>query len=286
MGLSFAFLALVAWGVGDFLIQKSTRRFGNWQALFFITALGTIVLLPFVAKDLPELWSNSQELILLTGTSLIIFLAALLDFQALRIGKMSVIEPVFALEVPLTALLASFILREHLTPAQICLIALVVVGIFLVSNRHFNFLKKLRWERGVQLALMATVGMGLANFLVGLSSRVTNPLVINWFLSFFIFVVCSIFLTVSGQWGKMFGYWKTGKGLILAVGVIDNTAWVAYAYSVLYLPIAIAISITESYIVLAALLGIFLNRERLKIHQYFGLVITVVAVIILARITG
>ncbi|MFA6476564.1 MAG: EamA family transporter [Candidatus Paceibacterota bacterium] len=285
MGLSFAFLALVAWGVGDFLIQKSTRRFGNWQALFFITALGTIVLFPFVAKDLPALWTSSKELILLTATSFIIFLAALFDFQALRVGKISIVEPVFALEVPITALLAGFILHEHLTLVQILLVVLVILGIFLVSTKHLKFYKEMKWEKGVQFALLATVGMGLTNFFIGISSRVTDPLMINWFLSLFIFIACLIFLTISGEWRKTLDHWRTEKRLIFSVGIIDNTAWVAYAYSTLYLPIAIAVSISESYIALAALLGIFLNHEKLKKHQYLGLIITVVAVVLLARIT-
>lgn len=285
MGLSFAFLALVAWGVGDFLIQKSARRFGNWQALFFITALGTIVLFPFIAKDLPALWASSRELILLTATSAIIFLAALFYFQALRIGKISVVEPVFALEVPITALLASFILREHLTLTQILLVVLVIVGIFLVSTRQLGFFRTMTWERGVQFALLATVGMGLTNFFVGVSARTTDPLMINWFLSLFIFIACLVYLTISGQWRKTFSHWQTEKRLIFAVGIIDNTAWIAYAYSTLYLPLAIAVSISESYIALAALLGILLNREKLKGHQYLGLIITVLAVVILARVT-
>ncbi len=285
MGISFAFLALVSWGVGDFLIQKSARRFGNWQALFFITALGTIVLFPFIAKDLPVVWANSKELILLTATSAVIFLAALFDFQALKVGKISVIEPVFALEVPLTALLAGFVLNEHLSLIQICLVVLVILGIFLVSTKHLKFYKEMRWETGVKFALLATVGMGLTNFLVGVSSRTTDPLMINWFFSLFMFGACLLYLTLSGEWEKTLGNWHTEKRLILSVGIIDNMAWIAYAYSVLYLPIAIAVSISESYIALAALLGIFLNHEKLKKHQYLGLIITVVAVVVLARIT-
>lgn len=285
MGISFAFLALVAWGVGDFLIQKSTRRFGNWQALFFITALGTIVLFPFIVKDLPALWASSKELILLTATSAIIFLAALFDFQALKVGKISVVEPVFALEVPITALLAGFVLHEHLTFSQIILVIFVIVGIFLVSTRQLKFYKEMSWENGVKFALLATVGMGLTNFLVGISSRITDPLMINWFFSLFIFVACLIFLTVSGQGKRTLENWYNEKRLILSVGIIDNIAWIAYAYSTLYLPLAIAVSISESYIALAALLGIFLNNEKLKKHQYLGLIITVISVVLLARIT-
>ncbi len=267
------------------MIQKSTRRFGNWQSLFFITALGTIVLFPFITKDLPAVWANSKELILLTATSFIIFLAALFDFQALKVGKLSVVEPIFALEVPIAALLAGFVLHEHLNLEQILLVILIILGIFLVSNRSLDFFKKFRWEKGVKLALLATLCIGLTNFFVGVSARVTDPLMINWFLDLFIFVACLIYLTVAGEWRQTFGHWQTEKRLIFSVSIVDNMAWIAYAYSVLYLPIAIAVSISESYIALAALLGIFLNREKLKKHQYLGLVITVIAVIVLARIT-
>ena len=47
---------------------------------------------------------------------------------------------------------------------------------------------------------------------------------------------------------------------------IDNLAWVAFAYATLYVPIAIATGISESYIALAAALGIIINKEKLKKH--------------------
>jgi len=48
MGITFAFLALAAWGIGDFLIQRTARKFGAGEALFYITAVATVGLLPFV----------------------------------------------------------------------------------------------------------------------------------------------------------------------------------------------------------------------------------------------
>jgi uncharacterized membrane protein len=78
---------------------------------------------------------------------------------------------------------------------------------------------------------------------------------------------------------------KNNSRLIVSVGFIDNLAWVAFCYAALYIPIAIAISISESYIVLAALLGMKFNQEKLKSHQKLGLVLTVAAAIILAAIT-
>src|SRR3990167_4921201 len=83
-GILFAFLALIFWGFGDFLIQKSTRKFGDWETLFVISIFGTIILFPFIFKDLASLFPFNREFWILIGVSLIILFAAILDFEALR----------------------------------------------------------------------------------------------------------------------------------------------------------------------------------------------------------
>lgn len=286
MGIFFAFLAMVSWGFGDFLIQKSTRKFGNWIALFYITTFASIVLLPFVYKDIVELFRSSPILILFIGASLVILFAAILDFEALRIGKISVMEPIYALEVPITAGLAFLILKEPLNYTQMGLVISLLLGIILVSIRSFHQIRNITWEKGVAHAALATLGMGVANFLFGVGARATNPLLINWFTSLFMAIVCLCYLTSNGQLKTMGQSFKTNRKLILGVSFIDNFAWIAYSYSTLYIPIAIAISLTESYIALAAMLGLIFNKEKLKKHQFAGLIITVTSAIILAYLTG
>jgi len=62
VGIGLAFVAMLCWGIGDFWIQKSTRKVGDSEALFFITAFGAAVLLPFVYKDIPALfWSRARH---------------------------------------------------------------------------------------------------------------------------------------------------------------------------------------------------------------------------------
>ena len=71
----------------------------------------------------------------------------------------------------------------------------------------------------------------------------------------------------------------------MGVGLIDNGAWLAYSYSTLYIPITIATSISESYIALAALLGLVFNGEKLRRHQFIGLFLAIISAVILAAIT-
>lgn len=117
MGILFAFIALFAWGMGDFLIQKSARHFGRWVALFYITAFAGIGLFPFIYRDLFKVFSDASNVILLFFVSGMILFASLFDFTALKIGKMSVIEPIFAMEVPTVAIFSMFILHERLSVA-------------------------------------------------------------------------------------------------------------------------------------------------------------------------
>src|SRR3989344_2206189 len=286
MGIAFALLALFSWGIGDFLIQRSARRFGDWIALFYITAFGTVGLLPFVWRDIPRVFESGGELPILAGSTIVLLFAAILDFEALRIGKISVMEAVYAFEVPVTLVLSRYFINERLSALETALILSLVVGTMLVSTRSFSINKKAVLEKGVWYAIFATLGMGAVNFLFGVGARETTPLLINWFTSACIAVISLAYLAVRGRASEITRYFRENAPLVTSVGVMDNLAWVAYAYSVTYIPIAIATGISESYIALAAGLGIFVNKERLKPRQFTGLALCVVAVVILSWITG
>lgn len=285
MGILFAFIALFSWGIGDFLIQKSTRKFGDWLALFYICAFSTTLLFPFVYLDLGTVVSNPKDLIFLIFTSIIIFLAALFDFEAFKRGKISVIEPVNALELPIAVFLATFILREQLSFWQGSLIVLLMLGILLVATKSFHHLKNIHTERGVWFTLVATIGMGTTSFLFGIGSREISPLMINWFTSFFITVATLGFLAYKRKFKEIAADFKENKKLILAVSFFDNMAWLSYAYSMVYIPIAVSTGISESYIAMSALLGLFINKEKLQKHQWGGLMICALAAVSLAFLT-
>lgn len=286
MGIAFAFLALFSWGLGDFLIQRSARKFGDWVALLYITAFGSIVLFPFIYHELPGLSVDRVAALILFSAGCVITFASLLDFEGLRQGKISVVEPIYAMEVPITVALGVFVAKEYLSWVQGMLIAALLVGIFLVATKSFHHLRNIRAERGVWLAVLATIGMGVANFLFGIGGRVTSALMVNWFTSTFMAVVCILYLIATHRWGEVRHDLRHSKKLIIGMCVCDNVAWISYTAAALTIPIAIAIAVSESYIALAAMLGVVLNREKLGAHQKFGLGLAVVSVVILAFVTG
>ena len=291
MGILFAFGALLSWGIGDFLIQRSTRELGSWTTLFSLTAFGAIVLFPFVYPDLGPLLGDHSGLLILGLASIILLYAAIFDMRALRSGKLSVVEPVFAAEVIITTGLAAFFLREFPTGWQWLFILISLSGVALVSTKSLKFISELKdtsrhLEKGVLLAILATLGMGTANFMFGLGSRAVSPLVINWFTDTFIAIIMGLYLWQRGDFKRTGHALLNHKTLALSMSAIDKAAWLFYSYSMTLIPIAVATSISESYIALAALLGLRINNERLKPHQLVGITLAVIGAIALSAVTS
>ena len=282
-GILFAFGALVFWGFGDFLIQKTARKLGDWEPLLIITGFGVIVLTPFVYNDISNLiFASDYSFLLLLGSSLLILFAALFDFEALRKGKLAIIEPILAFEVPVSVLLAFTLLNESLPIIQTIFISLLLVGIIMVSLKSKHLSRKVWLERGALLAIVGAILMGSTNFIVGVASRETSFLMVNWFMNIVLTLLCAFYILVNRRTKKFILHIKQNKKLLLGMSIFDNTAWICYAAAATLIPIAIAVSISEGYIALAALLGVMINKERLMRHQKFGLLLALFGAIALA----
>lgn len=285
IGILFAIGALILWGFGDFFIQRSTRKIGDWETLFIITFFGAIVLTPFIYKDLIKLFSfNDNGFLILLIASFVLFIAALLDFEALKKGKLAIVDSVFALEVPVSVILAFTIIKEKIGLLELSLIVLIVAGLTLISIKSYHLSRRAWIEKGVFLGILGSIFMGASNFFVGFASRITNPLLTNWFINVFIFLMCTIYLIFNKKIKKLYNDVKKNRNLMLNISTFDNAAWVSFAFAASLAPIAIVVALSESYIALAALLGLMINKEKLMKHQKFGLIISLLSAIILAVI--
>lgn len=288
IGIILALVAMISWGFGDFLIQKSTRKVGDFETLFIISIFGAIVLTPFVWHSIPNLLSFGWDfaLIILIVSSIVLFLAALLEFESLRRGELSVVEPSWSIEIPAAAFLAFFIIKERISIVQILLIIILIICLALVGLRNKKLSKSIFLEKGIILALVAGTVMGAANFLMGWGGRISDPLMVNFFTDVFLVIASGIFLLQKGKVKKTFSDLKHSYKLLLPMSLFDKIAWVAFVFSMSLAPIAIATAFSESYIIITVLLGIFINREKLQTHQKVGLIGAVLSAIILALITS
>lgn len=282
-GILNAIGAMLGWGFGDFTIERSTLKVGALPSLFYITAAAAIVLFPFAWPHLPTIFGNTSFLLLLIIAGVAGFSGSMLQFVAFEKGKLSVIEPILGLELPITIGLALAFGNESFTPLQALMTAVFFIGLVLTVTKHhlqLHYHKRL-FERGVVLSLGAALIYGLENFTVGLSSQEVSPLATIWFIHTLIAVLCLVFFIMSPKPNvvrRLKRHWK----LVTIMVVFDNLAWIAYTFAVIKIPISLAITIGESYIIISVILGLLANRDKVKAHQMVGMALACIGVIVLS----
>ena len=269
----FAFGAMLCWGLGDFLIQKCVRKIGNIESLAYIGIIGIIILTPLIFMDLKLLNSLSNLLVLLL-LGIITFLAAVLDFQALMVGKLSVIEIIFEIELPITIVLAFIFFKETFSLIQILLMILIFLGVILMAVESGYFKKHLKsLEKGVFLGFLSAIGMVFVNFFTAVSSKNVSALMAVWFPWLIFTIICLFYIIYKKTFSKFVDNGIKFRWIVLSMGIFDTLAWLFYALAVSQKELGIVTSITESYPAIALFLGVYFNKERIEWHQYLGALI-------------
>ncbi len=282
-GILFALFTLFLWGGGDFLIQRTTRQIGNWETVFLIGLFGTILLTPFVYRDVIRYLSAASIIAVLAVASIFGLVASLFDFESLKKGKIAAVEPILALEIPTVAVLSLIFLKEVLSLLELFLIAVIIIGLVLVSLREHNFklLRSKGLEKGVILMTIAAILMGGTAFFVGYGSRITNPLFVNWFVAIIATVFMAAYLFFKGTLPRLVKNVLKSPKLVFTTCLFDNLAWISFAAAVLFIPITIAMTLSENFIAVAVLLGLIVNREMLRLHQKIGFVLALAGTVVL-----
>ena len=175
-GILLACIPFFFWAIGDFLIQKSTRTIGTVKTLFTIGLISTPILLPFIWQDCKDL--SATEHITLLSMSALVLIYAITLFRAFKVGKLSVVESIVVLELPIAVGLAVGLLGERLNFLQMILFIIICVGVALAAVkdvRHLHYHQHLV-ERGVWLAF-AAAGLGACiDIYISHSAQTISPL--------------------------------------------------------------------------------------------------------------
>lgn len=281
LSIWLAFGAMLGWGVGDFFIQKTVKKIGAIETLFYLSFISSFLFLPFIIGRLPNL--TSRNIIFLVALGLISFTSGYAFMRALKIGKLSVIETITALELPLTIIWGCLFFKETLNLIQIILIAVLFFGIILISVNFKNINKLDFLEKGSIFAFITAVVVSAVNFLSALGAKEIDPLVTLWLAWLVCGLVCGGFIVRQ----KNCQLWKTSLKnwrLILITILVDTFAWLAYVLAVRGSKLSITIAITESFVVVALLLGVIFNKEKITKIQFCGAALAITASLIISFI--
>lgn len=282
LGISFSFIALFGWAFGDFFLQLNSRKVGSFQAILFTALFNAVLLFPVVFRDLPLLFSNQLRTMLLVMVGFTAFFAALFNTEALRGGKLSILEPITGLELPLAVGLSVLFRSERVSELQLIGMVLVFVGILFVVTTKVLGVATRQLEEGVALAGLGMIALALTSFLIGVLSQETGPLLTIWLASVMIGVLCLIPLFYTGKIRSFPRQVRSAFPSLTIQTLTVSLGWLAYAKAVTYIPISIALAISEGYIILGVLLGVYLNKEKVYAHQKIGIGLAVLGILLIS----
>lgn len=269
--------AAACWSVGTLSAARASREVGPSLVLAWVMLVGLVVNAPLaLAGGIPAS---------LHGTRVVWFVVAgaanvgglLLAYDAMRLGKVSIVAPITSTEGAIAAVLA-VVDGEALHAASAVLLAAVAAGVVLASRTAVDG----RAEHPVRATLLA-VGAALS-FGVGLfaTGHLSGDLPIAWAM-FPPRLVGAAVVTAPRLARRRLRVPRSVLPFLALSGLCEIGGFASYTAGARH-SIAIAAVLASQFAALAALLAFALFRERLSRTQVAGIAVVVAGIALLSLV--
>ena len=260
--------AAAMWAAATVCSSRSSRAIGAGPVLAWVMLVGLIATLPFVAMAgvPPGLDGEAVIWLLLAGTGNVAGL--LLEYAALRVGKVGIVAPIASTEGAVAAVLA-LIAGERIAPGAGAMLAVIVAGVVLASAAPDGgpLADRPDGRRAIGLSIAAALFFGVGLYAAG---RISLELPVAWVLlppRVIGVAAVAIPLAASGRLRTPGRVWP----LVVASGVCEIAGFALFALGARD-QIAVAAVLASQFAALAAIGAYVLFRERLRSVQLAGVV--------------
>ena len=276
LGPALALGTSFAYGVGDFLGGTTSRRIGTLPFIFcaqLVMLALAAVWVAVSADPVPPLATLAAAAA--AGLGMTVGLSAF--FQAMVVGKMSLVAPISATGVAIPV--AAGILRgEHPSAAQMTGMLAAIAGVVLVTRSRGE--RQARSESGLGLALLAAVGTGLFMWLMAPASRHGVPWAI--LISRAVPARVLIAVVIVRQPSLRPALRSGPASRIVAQAMLGLVASALYAFATLHGQLAIVSVLGSLYPAITLLLAYRLLGERIDGVQQIGISVVLGGVLLLS----
>jgi drug/metabolite transporter (DMT)-like permease len=269
--------AAACWSVGTLSAAAASRRIGANRVLAWVMLVGLVVNAPLaLATGVPGA---------LHGTRIVWFVVAgaanvnglLLAYDAMRLGKVSIVAPITSTEGAIAAVLA-VVDGESLHASSAVLLGVIAVGVVLAS-RTAGESRAEHPLRATLLAVAAAVSFGIGLFATG---HLSGELPIVWAM-FPPRLVGAAVVAAPGLARRRLGIPLAVLPFLVLSGLCEIGGFASYTAGARH-SIAIAAVLASQFAAIAALLAFVLFRERLSRLQAAGVLVVVAGVAVLSLV--
>lgn len=258
---------MVGWGSADFFAKKTINRIGDLRTLFWAQMVGLIPLSAYLIAhpNVPNL--NHFDPLFLVLFGIVSALSYLLLYSGFGKGQVSLLSPIFAAYSVVVVILAAIFLGTGITSLQWLAIAIVFIGILLLSTdpREARHALKLKGQRSKGVAEVFVAMLVYSLWLLYLDKFLSNK---DWL--YFLLIIRGVavvtlmsyaFLTRQDLHVPDKKLWK----YLGVIGLFDVAAFSAVSYGfshTSYIGIVTVLSATFSLVTM--LLAFLFLHERIK----------------------
>jgi len=272
--LGFGLATALLWGFLSLTSARAARLDGAWVSLAAYLVFGSLVSLPAaLATGIPHAPAGDWAWAAATGA--VIAGASLCWLAAVSTGKVSLVTPIVATDGAIAALV-SIGLGEELGPGVGAALAVIVLGVVLVSLRGGIDIHGRGSGRTILIAIAAATTFGLT-FVTGAQPEELNPL---WIVAVGRLVALALALPFALAHGGVRPS-RPALPFIAATGAFDVLGYASFIQGS-RTSLAVASVVASQYVVVAVLGGVLAFHERLTPLQVGGIAATVAGVTVLA----
>lgn len=282
LGIGLALVTMVGFGVENIFLAISSRRIGAFRSALWMQGIATFIMLALSFALFKYGGMLPTTILLIVGAAAISTTGLVSFAKGMKVGNVSVVATIANSWGAITAVLGIALLHETLSSSQILFLAIIVIGVILVSLdiKNLPVHKKLKSsDPGVKYAVLSLLCWGIFFFLM---SIITSML--NWFsAALFVTAATVLFMVIYGSVTET--EMRTGAGsfwLLIPIGVLSLIALLAYNLGVTYSYAAVVAPIASASPAVAVVLALLFLKEKLQGHQAIGILMVLAGIILLA----
>jgi transporter family protein len=282
LSVMFAITSMVGWGLGDFIAKTVVAKASAYRTVLFSQCVGSV---PFFLAILMYDWTvPDPSLMFLAALSATLSTIMLYSFyQALKLGKASIVAPVGSCLTVVAVVLSVMILGEALTMLQILLISTVFVGILLVAFQGSDT-RSTASNVSIVLSLLV-VFVGGGNTILQKLIAETGHYLMGFLLTrVFMLAFLALLFPVFGKETSVVVP-RASYARITLLGLIDVSGFFAWFMGLREGFVSIVAPISNSSSAVTIILAHTFLGERLLLHQKIGIIAIVIGIAALSLIS-
>jgi drug/metabolite transporter (DMT)-like permease len=273
--------AALAWGVGTFFSARSSRMIGAWSVVAWVMLFGLVANLAVIAVGPRPGSLGAVDMAWMLVSGLGNAVGLLLEYTALRRGKVGIVTPVTSTEGAIAAVLA-VATGEALGLASGGTLAVVALGVVLAGAApdEPTLDERTSGSGAFWLAALAALSFGVGIFATG---HLSASLPVGWAV-LPPRLVGVVIVTLPLALSRRLRLTRSALPLVAFTGIAEVLGFVCFAVGARQ-SVAIAAVLGSQFAVVAGVVAYVFLRERLTRLQLAGVALIVIGVAALTWVT-